>query len=262
MIYRALLFCFAILVAGTGVGAAQDRPTLRIATEGAFPPFNFVDDKGEPQGFEVDLAKALCAAMAVECAIVLQDWDGMLAGLKDRRYDAVMSSMTPSPERRARATFSKPYYLVPAAFMARKGDPVPDVSPKALAGRSIGAASHSEHAAYLSDLYGKSDIRLFGKLEDANLDLMAERIELVLGDKLALSRFLATSLGVCCRFAGDAPYSALHHGEGVAAALRRGETDLKARFDRAIDQVIAEGVYDAIRRKHLTIDVRAPAQAR
>jgi polar amino acid transport system substrate-binding protein len=240
--------------------AAQAGPPLRIATEGAFPPFNVTDDKGEPAGFEVELGRALCAAMNIPCIFVLQDWERMSEGLREGRYDAVMSSMANTRQRRFRMSFSKPYYLVPAAFIARKDASVPDVTPAGLKGRVIGAPGLTEHAAYLEELYKASEIRLFGKLEEAGLDLQAGRVDLVLGDKLALSRFLATREGACCRFVGNAPYNPEYHGLGVAVAVRRGDEELRARFDAAIDQVIADGTYDRIRAKHVPIDVKFPVR--
>jgi polar amino acid transport system substrate-binding protein len=238
--------------------AAQEGPALRIATEGAFPPFNLVDDKGEPAGFEVELGRALCAAMKVSCTFVLQDWEGMSEGLRAGRYDAVMSSMANTRERRFRMSFSKPYYLAPAAFIARRDATMPDTSPAGLKGKTIGAPGLTEHAAYLEDLYKGSEIRLFGTLEEAGLDLLSGRLDLVLGDKLALSRFLASREGACCRFVANARYHPAYHGLGVAVALRRGDQALRERFDAAIDAVIADGTYDRIRAKHIPIDVRFP----
>jgi polar amino acid transport system substrate-binding protein len=238
--------------------AAQEQPVLRIATEGAFPPFNLVDDKGEPAGFEVDLGRALCAAMKVSCTFVLQEWEGMSEGLRAGRYDAVMSSMANTRERRFRMSFSKPYYLAPAAFIARRDAAFPDTGPAALKDKTIGAPGLTEHAAYLEDLYKGSDIRLFGTLEEAGLDLLSGRLDLVLGDKLALSRFLASREGACCQFVADARYHPAYHGFGVAVALRRGDLTLRERFDAAIDAVIADGTYDRIRARHLPVDVRFP----
>ncbi len=239
---------------------AQEGGSLRIATEGAFPPFNLTDDRGEPAGFEVELGRALCAAMGTPCVFVLQDWDGMSEGLNAGRYDAIMSSMASTRQRRFRMTFSKPYYIVPAAFIARRDGPAPDTSPAGLKDKTVGVPGLTEHAAYLEEHYRDAEIRVFGKLEEAALDLMVGRVDVVLGDKLALARFLASREGACCRFAGDARYDPDFHGLGVAVAVRRGETALRERFDAAIDQVIADGSYDRIREKHLPIDVKFPAR--
>lgn len=73
---------------------AQDIPDpLRIATEGAYPPFNFIDDTGALKGFEVDLANELCARIKANCEIVSQEWDGIIPGLLAQRYDAIIASL-------------------------------------------------------------------------------------------------------------------------------------------------------------------------
>src|SRR3954469_7956039 len=239
-----------------GPAAAQEPADIRIATEGGFPPFNYVGPDGVLQGFEVDLGRALCAAMAARCTFVLQDWDGMIDALIAGRFDAVMSSMTITDERRQRIAFSKPYYRMPAAFVGRRDASFGGIGPAALAGKTIGAAAHGEHAAYLEDFYKQSRIKLYAKLEDASLDLATGRIDLVFGDKPALSRFLETPQGSCCRFVADAPQNPAYFGEGVGVGLRKDDKALKERFNRAIERVKADGTYDRIRAKYFGFDTR------
>lgn len=229
---------------------------MRIATEGGFPPFNFVGADNRPQGFEVDLAKALCEAMEATCSVVLQDWDGTIEGLLAKRFDAVMASMPITDERRRRIAFSKPYYRMPSAFIGRKDAGIADVSPAALKGKAVGAAARSEHAAYLEDRYPDSEIRLYPSPDDAGLDLAAGRLDLVLGDKLALSRFMQTPRGSCCRFVADAPPDPAYFGEGVGVGLRKEDKALKEMFNRAIEQIMADGTYDRVRAKYFPFDVR------
>jgi polar amino acid transport system substrate-binding protein len=236
--------------------AAQDKRVIRIATEGGFPPFNYVDPNNQPQGFEIDLAKALCDAMSVTCTLVLQDWDGMIDALLAKRFDAIVSSMPITDERRRRIAFSRPYYRMPAAFVGPKDAALPDTSPAALKDKTIGAALHSEHAVYLEDLFNDSEVKLYAKLEEASLDLATGRIDLVFGNKLALSKFLETPQGSCCRFLADAPPNPAYFGEGVGVGLRKEDKDLKEMFNRAIDTVMADGTYDRIRAKYFSFAIR------
>ena len=112
----------AVLAVGPGLpclSPAQRRrsPPIRIAVEGAYPPFNFIDQNNELQGFEVDLAKALCEEMKAECVLVQHEWDGIVRGLLNREYDAIMSSLEILDRRQKRIAFSEPYYRIPAIFI-------------------------------------------------------------------------------------------------------------------------------------------------
>jgi polar amino acid transport system substrate-binding protein len=250
--FPALLFglCF-----GLTSPVAQERRVIRIATEGAFPPFNYLENN-EPQGFEIDLGKAFCEAMAVTCTFVIHEWDGIIRGLLAKDYDAVMASLAITERRKMRIAFSKRYYFMPPAFIGQKDTEIGDVSPTALAGKTIGTTEGSHHAAFLEAGYEDSEVRRYGKLEEANLDLLTRRIDLVLGDKLALSRFLKSREGACCRTIGQPAVDRKHYGEGVAVGLRKEDKDLKEMFNRAIDRVMADGTYDRIREKYFDFDTK------
>jgi len=97
----------AVLVAGTS--AAQEK-TIRLGTEGAYAPFNYTDQSGQPKGFEIDLGNALCEHMKVKCVWVTQDWDGIIPALNAKKFDAIMASMSITPERRKSVDFSERYY--------------------------------------------------------------------------------------------------------------------------------------------------------
>jgi polar amino acid transport system substrate-binding protein len=242
---------------GAGAGMAQEPRTIRIATEGAFPPFNYLEGN-EPQGFEVDLGNALCAAAKARCVFVVHEWDGMIKGLLRGEYDAIMASVGITERRRARIAFSKPYYRIAAAFVARKDDDVSAVTPAALAQKSIGTIDGSDHARFLEERYPDAQVRTFASLEEANLDLIAERLDLVLGDKLALTRFLDSREGkACCRLVADAPFDPAFYHPGVGVGLRKEDAALKALFDKALDAVIADGTYDRIRAKYFSFDIKA-----
>lgn len=230
--------------------------TVRIATEGAYPPFNYVENN-DAAGFEVDLGRALCVAMKVACAVVLQDWDGMISGLKEHRYDAIMSSMEITPERQHRIAFSKRYYQIPSALIgpAAGGEPAPGRGKAPdLAGKSVGTTADSPFASYLEDIRTEVQVKAYDKLEEAELDLLTGRIDYVLGDRLALRAFLDSREGkMCCRFVAELP---VDRGGGVGVGLRKTDLALRDAFDAAIDQVERDGTYDQIREKYFPFDIK------
>lgn len=252
---------FAALLAAYGlfgsVLPALSQAELRIATEGAYPPFNYLDGN-EPAGFEVELGQALCRAMGLTCLFVIQEWDGMYAALREKRVDAIMSSMEVTPERRTRYRFSRSYYRIPSSLIGAKGgDPAPPAFRLAdLAGRSVGIVRDGEFQAYLEALPApqRPDIRVFNKLEEAQLDLLTGRLDYVLGDKLEITRFIASREGAgCCRVVADLP---VDRGEGMAIALGKGDRALADMFDAALAKVMADGTYDRIRAKFVPFDIK------
>ncbi len=258
MFKKAVIGFILLLVAAAA--SAQETPiaarTIRIATEGAFPPFNYLENN-EPQGFEVDLGKALCEAARLTCIFVVHEWDGMIRGLLRQEYDAIMASLFITEKRKARIAFSKPYYRIPASFIARKDGDIADSRPASVSGKLVGVVADSEHVRLLEERYPDAIIKDYSKLEEATLDLLAERLDLVIGDKLALTRFLETREGACCRLVGDAPFDPEISSPGAAIGLRREDAALKEAFDRALDALIADGTYDRIRAKYFPFDTKA-----
>src|SRR5687768_13870841 len=92
-------------------GAVAQEKTVKIATEGAYAPWNFTSAGGKLEGFEIDLAKDLCARMKVKCEIVAQDWDGIIPALQAKKYDAIMAGMSITPKREEVMSFSRVYAL-------------------------------------------------------------------------------------------------------------------------------------------------------
>ncbi|KAB0264965.1 transporter substrate-binding domain-containing protein [Microvirga brassicacearum] len=245
----------AALPAGAQDAAPKPAP-IRIAVEGAYPPFNFIDQNNELQGFEVDLAKALCEQMAAECTLVQHEWDGIVKGLLNREYDAIMSSLEILERRQKRLAFSEPYYRIPAIFIAPKDSEIKALTPEGLAGLKIGATIRSDHADYLEQHYRESEIALYGSPVEATLDLLVGRIDAVFGDKRTLLKFLESREGECCRILGTAPDEPAYSRQFYGIGLRKEDADLKRRFDNALSALQADGTYDRIRAKYFSFDIK------
>lgn len=256
--FSRLLLAAALLAAGAGVALAKEWTTVRIATEGAYPPFNYTDADNTLQGFEVDLGKALCARMKVACVFVQEDWDRLIRGLRRERFDAIMASMEITDERRQRIAFSQRYYRTPPVFMVRKDSDIREITPAALKGRRLGAMTGTVYATYLEDVYGEhSTVQLYGNQDEASVDLAVGRIDAVLGDRIALSVWLKRGREAdCCRFLAEPPHDPAWFGEGYGVGLRKQDDDLRQLFDSAIDAIKADGTYDAIRAKYFDFDVK------
>ena len=143
----ALCLGIVIMLTVSGTGFAADQ--LVIATEGAYPPFNYIDPDGNIKGFDVEIADALCKQMGMAYKLVVQEWDGMIPGLLAKKYDVIVASMSITEKRKKAVNFTGHYYRVPARFVARKGAGF-DVSKIGLKGKKIGVQRASTYANYLN----------------------------------------------------------------------------------------------------------------
>lgn len=250
----AVLAGAALLSLAPGDGRAAP-PKLRIATDGAYPPFSMVTPEGELAGFDVDIARALCAAVEVECEIIQHDWDGMIPGLMADKFDAVVASMAITEERRARVDFTRKYYISPARFISARGAQI-EISPEGLAGRIACVQGGTIHENYLRGSFPGLEIQTYRTQQDATFDLAAGRCDVLLGEAVVLSGgFLKQPEGAAFGYVGPSVADPRWYGEGAGIAVRKGNTELVELFNRAIDAIRADGTYARINDKYFDFDL-------
>lgn len=234
------------LVAASAVNAAD---TLRIGSEGAYPPFNQIDQNGKLIGFDIDIARALCEEMQVECEFVTQDWDGIIPGLLARKYDAIVASMSITEERKKAVAFTDKYWSNKLRFVARKGS---DFDPEKLDGATVGAQRATISASYLEDnLADKVDIKLYDTQENAYLDLATGRTDAVLADMLVSYDWLKSEEGQGFEFVGEA----LKLDDEIGIAVRKEDKELVERLNDAIAAIRANGTYAEINARYFPFDI-------
>ncbi|MCL4758054.1 MAG: ABC transporter substrate-binding protein [Rhodocyclaceae bacterium] len=244
-------FSIALIVAGAAALALPAHAQkLRIATEGAYAPFNFVDASGKLQGFDVDIANALCEKMKVECEIVAQDWDGIIPGLQARRYDAIVASMSITAERERVVAFTKPYYSNVLAFIGAKDKPwATDASGQK---KTLGAQRATIAGQYLEDKLGKTvNVKLYDTQDNAYLDLVAGRLDGMVSDKFPAYDWLQTEAGRNFEFKG----ADIDIDDKIAIAVRRQDKELRERLNAAIDAIVADGTYQAINARYFPFPI-------
>lgn len=235
--------------------SAELKKKYRVATEGAYAPFNWVDPDGSLKGFDVDIAKELCARIKVECEIVAQDWDGIIPGLLAKKYDMIVASMSITEERKQVVDFTGKYYNTPAKFIAKEGASF-EFTDAGMAGKVIGTQRATIHENFLRDNFPSADIRVYATQDEANADLASGRLDLVLADSVALDEgFLKTDAGKGFAFVGPDYTDPKWFGDGAGIAIRKGETDLVDAFNKAIAQIRSDGTYAAINAKYFDFDV-------
>ncbi|HBZ16312.1 arginine ABC transporter substrate-binding protein [Pantoea sp. NPDC088449] len=230
----------AALLAGLSLSASAAQ-TLRFATEASYPPFEFVDSDNKIQGFDVDLANALCKEMDATCTFTNQAFDSLIPSLKFRRFDAVMAGMDITPDREKQVLFSKPYYDNSAIFIAQKGK-VADVA--ALKGKRVGVQNGTTHQKYLSDKHSDITVVPYDSYQNAVLDLKNGRIDAVFGDTAVVNEWLKQNTNLAPL--GEKVTDKEYFGTGLGIAVRQGNTELQGKFNAALEKIKADGTYKTI----------------
>lgn len=236
-------------------GAAQAADKIRIGTEGAYPPFNTLTSDGKLVGFDIDMANALCEEMKADCEFVVQDWDGMIPALIAGKFDAIIASMSITPDRLKKVDFSKKYYNTPPAIAVPKDSKLADSSMESLKGALIGAQSSTTHSDFAEKKLEGVELKLYPTPDEYKLDLASGRLDGVVDDVIVLSDWLKTEDGACCKILGTFKSVPEIHGEGAGIAVRKGETELADKFTSAIAAIRASGKYKEINDKYFPFDV-------
>ncbi len=255
--HRLLAFLAAILLASasSGCGAGEPAQTLRIGVEGAYPPFSEVGPDGQLRGFDIDIALGLCREMAVRCVLVQQEFDGMIPALEARKFDAIVASLSITPERLRAVAFSDKYYKTPNRLIVRSADKLTP-TPAGLKGKRIGVQRASVNDRFATDTFKDSEIVRYAKQQDIYLDLTAGRLDATLVDAVAATTgFLKTPQGRGFAFAGPEYTDPAYFGAGVGVAMRKGDDALRLRVNRAIAAMRADGSYAAAQARYFDFDI-------
>jgi polar amino acid transport system substrate-binding protein len=216
---------------------------IRFLTEEDYPPFNFKGPGGQPIGFNIDLARAICTELAVTCTIQVRRFDTLIASLNENRGDAVIASLAVTPEMRRQVDFTDRYYRTPARFVAQNDFPPDDVTPESIAGRRVAVVSGTAHEAYLRAFFAETAIQSVPSLEAALSALKRGEADLVFADGIALSFWLnGTGSNGCCAFRGGPFTESLYFGEGIGIAVRHGNDTLRQALDHALFRLSEKGV--------------------
>jgi arginine/ornithine transport system substrate-binding protein len=247
----------AAMLAVAAVSAeAKDWTSIRIAIEGAYPPFSEITPAGEMVGFDVDIARALCAEVKAECTLVQQDWDGMIPGLLARKFDAIVASMSITAERKKKISFTGKYTQTPARFIRKMGSGI-EVENGGLDGAVVGVQRATTHDSFLTANFGnKIEIKRYTTLNDAYLDMTAGRIDVLLADSIALNDgFLSTDAGKDYEFVGGSYSDRRWFGDGAGVAVRKEDNDLRELLDGAISSIRQNGAYKRVQDKYFDFDI-------
>ncbi len=241
--------CTLAMAAGTV--QAQNGEEIRIAFDVPYEPFEYRDENGKLTGFEVELAEAMCEELKAECELVIQAWDGMIPGLLARKFDAIMSSMSITPERAERVLFSEPYYITPGGWFAREDFNVDVTDKSAMEGLTVGVQRGTTMDTYVTEELGDVvKINRYTTAEDMVLDLEGQRLDVVfvdypVGEQTILNRDGFKEVGEPVKL-----------GQGVGIAMRKRDKELAKNINAALEKLKNDGTYDAIMEKYFNYDIK------
>jgi octopine/nopaline transport system substrate-binding protein len=275
---KTILSVFASLFIIGNVSAES----IKIGTEGAYPPWNSKDASGNLIGFEVELAQELCKIMKYECTIVEQDWDGMIPALVMRKFDAIMAGMSITDERKKTITFSQGYADEVASLAVMKGSSLEGMdTPEginlslggsdvkkalktltgALAGKTVCTQTGTIHQNFLeSGDVGSVNVRTYKTQDEVNLDLTSGRCDVALAAAVAFTDY-ADKSGKPVVLVGPT-FSGGAFGNGVGVGIRQasdsaiGKRDAKILkdFNKAINKARKQGIISKLAIKHFGFD--------
>lgn len=244
--YKAL-FAVALLSLNVSSAGAEQR-TLKIGTDGLYPPFSVVDNAGKVTGLDIEIGDAICAKLNAKCEWTAQDFEGLIPAVQNGRYDMVIASHSITAERKKVVDMIK-YYNSTASFVIRKDSDGSDLSPAKFAGKAVGAQTGTVHASYLEKNFSGSTLKFYPSQIEAYADLSAGRIDAVMGDTPTLYTWVQGEGKDCCKVS-ETKISDPSVGDGAGIVIKKGNEPLRSEVQKAVDLMWSNGEFDAIWAKY------------
>lgn len=222
---KKLITAVAALAISAGLAQAE---TVRMGTEGAYAPYNFVNDQGEVDGFEIELGNELCKRAGLECTWVKNDWDSIIPNLVSGNYDTIIAGMNISDERKEVIAFSDTYTPPPpSAYAALSAD----VDIKGI----VAAQTNTIQANYVAQT--GATLLEFATGDESIAAVRNGEADAVFADK----DFLRPMVDEADDLVWVEGKDTVVVGEGLGIGMRKTDTELKAKFDTAIKSMKDDG---------------------
>ncbi|MBA4261678.1 MAG: ABC transporter substrate-binding protein [Comamonadaceae bacterium] len=235
---------------------ASQWPELRIAIDPTYKPFTYKTESGEPTGFDVDVAKALCDELRSKCVFVEQAWDGMIPGLQAKKYDAIISSMSITEERKQAVDFTGKYYNTPSCVVVKTALNL-GAEAAGFKGKKLGVLKASTQEKYaMGELKAAgATIVPYDAQDQVYLDIKSGRLDGTVADVVEVAGgFLSTPDGAAYSCAGGripVEFDAKYFGSGAGIAVRKEDTALRDALDAGIKAIRDSGKWKELADKHV-----------
>lgn len=240
------LFMSALMISTfVGCGSHTNKSTLKqikekgeftYALTGAYPPFNYMDENGKVVGFDVDIANALAEKMGVKAEAITTQWDGIVGGLKSKRFDTIIGSMAITEDRSKEISFTEPYYYDGAQFFAKK-----DLNLQSISDLKDGKVGVVTGTTFQKELEGMSNIKEVLQFEGDIENFMATANGR--SDGLVTSRFVGLKAP---KEYNLVPVGPLLYTENIGVGVRKEDKELLESINNALKKIIEDGTYEEI----------------
>lgn len=218
--------------------------TVRMGTEGAYPPYNFINDKNEVDGFERQLGDELCKRAGLDCVWVVNDWDSIIPNLVAGNYDTIIAGMSITAERDEVIDFTQNYFPPdPSAYMGLKG------AGAAASAGVVAAQTGTIQASHVAS--SGATLVEFATPDETVAAVRNGEADSVLADKAFLAPIVDESGGELVFVGEDVML-----GDGIGLGVRESDGALKAKFDAAISSMKADGTLNAMIKKWFGADAK------
>ena len=225
---KITLATLAVLFGASGA-LAQD--VVRMGSEGAYPPYNFINDAtGELDGYERELGDEICRRAELNCEWVINDWDTIIPNLVSGNYDTIMAGMSITEARQEVIAFTQNYLLPePSAFIG-----LADTDESVRDSGVIAAQSNTIQAGFIAET--DADLLEFPTPDETISALRNGEADAVLADKAFLAPYVADSNGELV-FLGDDVIL----GDGIGIGVRQSDNELRETLNAVIEEMKADG---------------------
>ena len=271
-------FIFVLSLGVFGFATIANSQTIRIGTEGAYPPWNNINSAGDLEGAEIDFGNEACERMGVTCEWVTQDWDGIIPALLQGKYDIIVAGMSITEERKEKVNFTTGYMTDPASFAVLKNSGLANLNIAgmskvnlnnaggkeqaaigqliaAMNGATVCVQSSTIHQNFLEKhMSGAVKVKLYQSVDDHNIDLAAGRCDAILADVGSIVDFMESDSGIDVALTGP-KFSGGVFGDGVGGAVRKEDTDILEMWNNVIAEMSKDGTTAEITKKWFGRDI-------
>ena len=261
-----------------GLTSLANSQTIRIGTEGAYPPWNNINSAGDLEGAEIDFGNEACERMGVTCEWVTQDWDGIIPALLQGKYDIIVAGMSITEERKEKVNFTTGYMTDPASFAVLKNSGLANLNIAgmskvnlnnaggkeqaaigqliaAMNGATVCVQSSTIHQNFLEKhMSGAVKVKLYQSVDDHNIDLAAGRCDAILADVGSIVDFMESDSGIDVALTGP-KFSGGVFGDGVGGAVRKEDTEILEMWNAAISEMSKDGTTAEITKRWFGRDI-------